>query len=143
MKTITPKATDIEQKWYIVDATGKVLGRVASEVAQILRGKHKAMYTPHLDVGDHVVIINADKVRVTGRKLEQKRYYHHTGYPGGLKSKALGKVVQEKPEWVLEHAIKGMLPHNRLGRKIFKKLKVYAGEQHPHYAQKPEKLEIA
>jgi large subunit ribosomal protein L13 len=143
LKTITPKAKDIEQKWYIVDATGKVLGRVASEVAQILKGKHKPMYTPHLDVGDHVVIINAEKVRVTGRKLEQKKYHRHTGYPGGLKSKTLGKVVQEKPEWVLEHAIKGMLPHNRLGRKMFKKLKIYAGEQHPHDAQKPEKLEIA
>ena len=143
MKTITPKAKDIEQKWYIVDATGKVLGRVASEVAQILKGKHKPMYTPHLDVGDHVVIINAEKVRVTGRKLEQKKYHRHTGYPGGLKTKTLGKVVQEKPEWVLEHAIKGMLPHNRLGRKMFKKLKIYAGEQHPHDAQKPEKLEIA
>ncbi|MBD3290158.1 50S ribosomal protein L13 [candidate division KSB1 bacterium] len=143
MKTITPKQQDIERKWYVVDANGEILGRIASKVAQILRGKHKPMYTPHLDVGDHVIIINADKVRVTGRKPDQKRYYRHSGYPSGLRSKTLGLLMHEKPEWVLEHAIKGMLPHNRLGRKMFKKLKIYSGEQHPHGSQKPEKLEIA
>jgi large subunit ribosomal protein L13 len=143
LKTITPKLTDIEHKWYVIDANGKVLGRLASKVAQILRGKHKPTYTPHLDVGDHVVVINAEKIRVTGKKSEQKRYYRHTGYPGGLKSKSLNKLINEKPVWVVEHAIKGMLPHNRLGRKMYKKLKVYTGEVHPHHAQNPEILELA
>jgi large subunit ribosomal protein L13 len=142
LKTITPKLEDIEQKWYIVYARGKILGRLASNVAQILRGKHKPTFTPHLDVGDHVIIINAEKIRVTGKKGEQKHYYRHTGYPGGLRTRSFDKLIQEKPEWILEHAVKGMLPHNRLGRKIFKKLKVYAGEEHPHHAQNPEKLEI-
>lgn len=143
LKTTTPKLKDIEHKWYIVDANGKILGRLASKVAQILRGKHKPMYSPHLDVGDHVVIINADKIRVTGKKAHQKLYYRHTGYPGGLKSKSFNALIKEKPVWIIEHAIKGMLPHNRLGRKMFKKLNVYAGDQHPHNAQRPEILEIA
>lgn len=142
MKTITPKAKDIERKWFVVDADGKILGRLASKVAHILRGKHKPMYSPHLDLGDHVIIINANKIRVTGKKVQQKFYYRHTGYPGGLRSKSLSVLLKEKPEWILEHAIKGMLPHNRLGRKMFKKLRVYAEDQHPHKAQNPEILEI-
>lgn len=143
LKTITPKLADIEHKWYVVDANGKVLGRLASKVAQILRGKHKPTYTPHLDVGDHVIVINAEKVRVTGKKGEQKHYYRHTGYPGGLRSNSLNKLIDAKPVWVVEHAIKGMLPHNRLGRKMYKKLKVYMGDVHPHDAQNPEILELA
>jgi len=135
--------TDIERKWFLIDAKNEVLGRLASNVAQILRGKHKPLYTPHLDVGDHVIIINADRIKVTGKKGDNKFYYHHTGYPGGLKSKSMNKIGQEKPEWIIEHAIKGMLPHNRLGRQMFKKLKVYVGEAHPHHAQNPEILEIA
>ena len=131
---------EVEHKWYLVDANGQVLGRLASKVAQILRGKHKPMYSPHLDLGDHVIIINANKIRVTGKKLQQKFYYRHTGYPGGLRSKSLGVLLKEKPEWILEHAIKGMLPHNKLGRKIFKKLRVYSGVEHPHQAQNPEIL---
>ena len=133
---------DIEQKWYLVDAHGKILGRLASKVAQILRGKHKPAFSPHLDLGDHIIIINAKKIRVTGRKAQQKFYYRHTGYPGGLRSKSLSVLLKDKPEWILEHAIKGMLPHNKLGRQIFKKLRVYAGDQHPHQAQKPEILDI-
>lgn len=143
MKTITPKMTDIERKWFLIDAKNEVLGRLASKVAQILRGKHKPLYTPHLDVGDHVIIINAERIKVTGKKGDKKLYFHHTGYPGGLKSKSMNKISQEKPKWIVEHAIKGMLPHNRLGRKMFKKLKVYVGEAHPHHAQNPEILKIA
>ena len=142
MKTVIAKVNDVEHKWYLVDATDQILGRLSSKVAQILRGKHKPMYSPHQDLGDHVIIINADKVRVSGKKAEQKRYYHHTGYPGTLKSAAYEDVMKEKPLWILEHAIKGMLPHNRLGRKMFKKLKVYIGDQHPHQAQQPVALDI-
>lgn len=142
MKTYTVKQEDTHRKWYVVDASGKVLGRLASRVASLLRGKHKPLYSPHLDLGDHVIIVNADKVRVTGKKYQQKRYYRHTGYPGGLRSVAYSKLIHEKPEQILYHAIWGMLPHNRLGRKMIKKLKVYAGAEHPHQAQKPEVLEI-
>lgn len=142
MKTVTPKIEDIERKWYIVDARNQVLGRLAAQVARILKGKHKPIYTPHLDVGDHVIIINADKVRVTGRKAQQKVYKRYSGYPGGLKEIVYEKMMEKHPERILEHAIKGMLPKNRLGRKMFKKLRVYAGDQHPHIAQKPEEIKF-
>lgn len=142
MKTIFAKPKDIEQKWFIIDAAGKRLGRIAAKVATILRGKHKPIYTPHMEVGDKVVIINADKIAVTGRKLSDKIYYRHTGFPGGVRSITLGKVLVKKPIFPLEHAIKGMLPNGRLGRKLFKNVKVYAGDVHPHEAQQPEVLEI-
>lgn len=142
MKTYSVKQRDIKREWYLVDASGKVLGRLASRVASILKGKHKPTYSPHLDVGDHVIIINADKIKVTGKKFHQKMYYHHTGYPGGLRSVSFRKIFQEKPERILYHAIWGMLPHNRLGRKMIKKLRIYAGAEHPHQAQKPKVLEL-
>ena len=142
METYSVKSKDIQRKWYVVDATGLVLGRLASEVARRLRGKHKTVFTRHLDVGDFIIVVNADKVRVTGRKLENKYYFRHTGYPGGVKRVRLDKVLKEKPERVIEHAVKGMLPHNSLGRRQFKKLKVYAGPNHPHQAQNPDSLEI-
>ncbi|MBE9478686.1 MAG: 50S ribosomal protein L13 [Chloroflexi bacterium] len=142
MKTYTARAEDIEQEWFLVNAEGKTLGRLASEIAQVLRGKHKPIYTPHLDCGDFVIVVNAEKVRVTGRKLDQKMYYRHTGYPGGIKSISLRNQLQKHPERVLEAAVRGMLPKNRLGRKMFKKLKVYAGNSHPHQAQQPKVLEL-
>ncbi len=142
MKTYVPKPEDIDRKWYVVDAKDKVLGRVASQVATILRGKHKPIYAPHMDVGDHVIIINADKIRVTGKKSQTKRYFRHSGYPGGVRFDTFAELIQKHPERILEKAVWGMLPHNKLGRKMFKKLKVYAGENHPHQAQKPEKLEL-
>ncbi len=142
MKTYTPKAKDIERGWYLVNAEGKTLGRLASEIAKVLRGKHKPIYTPHLDCGDYVIVINADKVGVTGRKLDQKMYYRHSGYPGGLKSISLRNQLQKHPERVLEAAVRGMLPKNRLGRKMMKKLKVYAGDSHRHQAQQPKVLEL-
>ncbi len=142
MKTYTPEAKDIERGWYLVNAEGKTLGRLASEIAKVLRGKHKPIYTPHLDCGDYVIVINADKVRVTGRKLDQKMYYRHSGYPGGLKSISLRNQLQKHPERVLEAAVRGMLPKNRLGRKMMRKLKVYAGESHRHQAQQPKVLEL-
>jgi len=142
VKTYTPKAKDIERGWYLVNAEGKTLGRLASEIAKVLRGKHKPIYTPHLDCGDYVIVINADKVGVTGRKLDQKMYYRHSGYPGGLKSISLRNQLQKHPERVLEAAVRGMLPKNRLGRKMMRKLKVYAGDSHPHQAQQPKVLEL-
>ncbi|MCD6170116.1 MAG: 50S ribosomal protein L13 [Candidatus Latescibacteria bacterium] len=142
MDTYVVKQEDIQRKWYLVDAQGQVLGRLASKVAQILRGKHKALYSPHLDVGDHVIVINADKIRVTGKKYAQKRYYYHTGYPGGLRSVSFSKLLSEKPVRVLEKTVKGMLPHNKLGKKMFRKLRVYAGPEHAHQAQQPELLEL-
>ncbi len=142
MKTYSAKATDIERKWYVVDAQGQTLGRLATKVASILRGKHKPIYTPHLDCGDYVIIINAEKIHTTGRKLDQKKYYRHSGYPGGLKEVTLRDQLNKFPERVIEAAVRGMLPKNRLGRKMFKKLKVYAGPNHPHAAQKPEPLEL-
>ena len=132
----------VERKWYVVDAKGKVLGRLASKVAQILRGKHKPQYAPHIDVGDHVIVINASQVVLTGKKVEQKEMTRFSGYPGGLRRIRYEKLMKEKPELVVEKAIKGMLPHTRLGRKMAKKLRVYAGPDHPHQAQKPEPLEI-
>lgn len=140
MKTFSPKQSDIKRKWYLVDANNQVLGRLASQVAHILRGKHKTVFAPHVDAGDHVVIINADKIRVTGKKASQKRYTHYTGYPGGLRETSFESLLARHPERILEHAIRGMLPHNRLGRQMIKKLKVYRGEAHPHTSQNPEEL---
>ena len=142
MKTFTTKNEEIERKWYWVDADGQVLGRAASRIAQILRGKHKPIWAPHLDVGDFVIVVNADKIRVTGRKAEQKRYYHHTGYPGGLKVTPYKRMKAKQPEFILREAVKGMLPHNRLGRKMLKKLKIYSSPEHPHQAQKPQPLSM-
>ncbi|MCD6344652.1 MAG: 50S ribosomal protein L13 [Anaerolineae bacterium] len=132
------KPGEVRQEWYVVDATDKVLGRLSTEIARVLRGKHKPEYTPHVDVGDFVIVVNAEKVKVTGRKLDQKLYYRHTGYPGGLKSITLRRQLEKFPERVIEAAVKGMLPRGPLGRQMFKKLKVYAGPNHPHEAQQPE-----
>jgi len=142
VRTYTPKPEDIERRWYVVDAQGKTLGRLASEIARILRGKHKPIFSPHMDTGDFVIVINAEKVHVTGRKLTQKFYYRHSGYPGGLKAISLRDQLKKHPERVIQHAVRGMLPKNRLGRKMIKKLKVYAGPDHPHKAQKPEPLDL-
>lgn len=142
MKTFSPRKEDMEKNWHLVDASGKVLGRLASQIAKVLRGKTKPIYTPHVDTGDYVVVINADKIRLTGRKMEKKTYYRHSGYPGGLKSTTAKMLLQTKPERLVKHAVKGMLPKNPLGRKMFKKLKVYAGPDHPHQAQQPQPLEI-
>ena len=142
MDTIFVKPKDITRKWYIIDASGKRLGRVAVKAANLLRGKHKPEYAPHQEVGDYVIIINADKVEVTGNKRDRKMYYRHSGYPGGLTAERFSDMIQRKPTYPMEHAVKGMLPHNRLGRKLFTNLKVYAGENHPHAAQKPETVEI-
>jgi len=142
MKTFTATPKTIERDWCLVDATDKTLGRLATEVASRLRGKHKPTYTPHMDTGDNIVIVNAEKIKVTGNKLNDKIYYHHTGYIGNLKSINLGKQLQEHPERVLEGAIKGMLPKNPLGRAMFRKLHVYAGPDHPHAAQQPQTLEF-
>ncbi|MDX8402158.1 MAG: 50S ribosomal protein L13 [Mariprofundaceae bacterium] len=142
MRTWTVRPGDIERKWYVVDATDLVLGRMASEIARILRGKHRPQYTPHADCGDHVIVINADKVRVTGRKETDKVYYHHTGYVGGLKRITLGKQREAHPERIITHAVKGMMPKGPLGRAMMKKLKVYAGSEHPHAAQQPEELKL-
>ncbi|HHY39828.1 MAG TPA: 50S ribosomal protein L13 [Syntrophaceticus sp.] len=137
------KAGEVPRKWYLIDANGKTLGRVATEVARILRGKHKAIYTPHVDTGDHVIVINAAKVKVTGKKYTDKLYYRHTGYPGGIKVTNFADLLRRKPQQVIEKAVWGMLPHNRLGRRVFKKLRVYPGPDHPHAAQKPEVWEIS
>ena len=142
MNTFMPKAADIERKWYVVDAEGQVLGRVASQVANILRGKNKPIYTPHVDTGDYVIIINADKVVLTGKKLDQKIFYHHSGYAGGLKETPYRKLMAEKPEVAVRHAVVGMLPKGPLGRKMAKKLKIYAGDQYEQAAQKPEVLDL-
>ena len=140
--TFIAKASEVERKWYVVDATDKTLGRLASEVATVLRGKNKAIYTPNVDTGDYVIVVNAEKIAVTGKKLDQKVYTHHTGYIGGLKTITLKKQLEKKPEEVIKHAVKGMLPKNALGRKMFKKLHVYAGPDHKHAAQKPEVMEL-
>ena len=144
MKTYSAKPGDIERKWFVIDAEGVVLGRLASIVAMRLRGKHKPMYTPHIDCGDHVVIINADKVQLTGNKLADKTYYRHTGYPGGIRSTTAGKILDGKhPERVVEKAVQRMIPKGPLGRQVLRKLKVYAGAEHPHEAQQPEFLDVA
>jgi len=142
LKTYMAKPAEIDRKWYVIDADGQTLGRLASEVASILRGKHKAIYTPHVDTGDFVIIINADKIQMTGNKLNDKMYRHYSGYPGGLKEVTYGTLLAKKPEKAIEAAVKGMLPHNRLGRAMYKKLKVYRGSEHPHQAQKPELREL-
>ncbi len=142
MKTFSAKAETVKRDWYLVDASGKTLGRLATELARRLRGKHKPEFTPHVDTGDYLVVINAEKIHVTGHKLEDKIYYRHTGYIGNLKQTTLGKLLQEHPERAIEIAVKGMLPRNPLGRSMFKKLKVYAGAEHKHKAQQPQKLDI-
>ena len=140
MKTFMASPSTIDRKWYVVDATGCTLGRLASEVAKVLRGKNKAIFTPHIDTGDYVIIVNADKIKVTGKKLEQKIYYHHSDYVGGMKETTLREMLNKKPERVIELAVKGMLPKGPLGRTMIKKLHVYAGPEHAHQAQKPEVL---
>ncbi|MFR8927825.1 50S ribosomal protein L13 [Peptoniphilus senegalensis] len=142
MKSYMAKANEVERKWYVIDAEGKVLGRLASEIASVLRGKRKPIFTPHVDCGDFVIVINADKVVLTGDKLNQKIHAYHTGYPGGRKEIVYSEMIEKRPEKVIELAVKGMLPKSRLGRKMFKKLKVYSGAQHPHAAQMPEVYEI-
>lgn len=138
MKTFMAKPEEVQRKWFVIDAEGKSLGRIATEVARILRGKHKPTYTPHVDTGDHVIVINAEKTVLTGNKLKTKMYHRHSGYPGGLKSMNYGDFMAKKPEQVIEKAVKGMLPHNSLGNKMYMKLKVYRGTEHPHQAQQPE-----
>lgn len=142
MKTYMAKAADVERKWYVVDATGKTLGRLCTQVATVLRGKNKPAYTPGIDLGDNVIVVNADKIKVSGKKLSDKMYYFHSDYPGGMKEVTLGEMLAKKPERVIELAVKGMLPNGPLGRAMIKKLHVYAGENHPHAAQKPETLEV-
>jgi large subunit ribosomal protein L13 len=140
MRTHSTKPAEINREWYLVDAEGKTLGRLASEIAKILRGKNKPIYAPHLDTGDYVVVVNAEKIHVTGRKLDQKVYYRHSGYPGGLKTISLREQLKKHPTRVIRSAVWGMLPHNRLGRTMIKKLKVYAGDSHPHQAQQPKRF---
>lgn len=142
MNTYMPNPENIERKWYVVDADGKNLGRLSSEIAKVLRGKNKPEFTPHADVGDYVIVVNADKIKVTGKKLDQKMYYRHSEYVGGFKSNTLREMMDKKPETVIEHAVIGMLPKGPLGRKMAGKLFVYAGAEHPHAAQKPEALEF-
>ncbi|MBT8762678.1 50S ribosomal protein L13 [Desulfohalobiaceae bacterium Ax17] len=142
MKTYSPKPEEIQKNWYLVDAQGKTLGRIATEIAKRLRGKHKPEFAPHIDTGDFIVVVNAKKVKVTGQKLEKKKYYRHTGYPGGLKETTLAEMMENKPEEVIRRAVRGMLPKNRLGRAMLKKLKVYSGPDHPHGAQQPQALEF-
>ena len=140
--TYMAKAGGVEKKWYVVDATGQTVGRLASEIAKVLRGKNKPVYTPHVDTGDYVIVINAEKVVFTGKKLRKKVYFHHTGYPGGGRFATAGEWMQKYPERVLEHAVKGMLPKNSLGADLFRNLHVYKGDKHPHAAQKPEELKF-
>ncbi len=142
MKSFTATPADIERKWYVVDAEGKTLGRLATEVATVLRGKHKPTFTPHMDCGDYVIVVNAEKVDVTGKKRKEKVYKRHTGYPGGLREITFEKLIAKKPEEIVRHAVKGMMPKGKLGRQMYKKLKVYAGPEHNHQAQKPETLEF-
>jgi len=142
MKTYSAKAETVERDWYIVDAEGKTLGRLAVEIATRLRGKHKPEYTPHVDTGDYIVVVNAEKIGVTGNKATQKTYYSHTGYPGGLKDITFDKLIEKAPERVIQSAVKGMLPRGPLGREMFRKLKVYVGAAHPHAAQQPQALEL-
>ena len=142
MKTFMANASNIERKWFVVDADGKTLGRLAAEVAKVLRGKHKPTFTPHVDTGDHVIVINADKVVLSGNKLKQQTYFRHSGYIGGTTFTTAERMLSDKPERMVELAVKGMIPHNRLGRQIYRKLNVYRGAEHPHAAQKPEVLEL-
>lgn len=142
MGSYMAKAEDVKKEWWVVDASNKTLGRLASEVASVIRGKRKPIFTPNVDTGDFVIVVNAEKIAVTGNKLTDKIYYHHSGYPGGIKSTTLGKLIQEKPEDIIEKAVWGMLPKNSLGRQMIKKLKVYSGTEHPHQAQQPKVLEV-
>lgn len=142
MKTISAKSHEVKRDWFVVDASNKVLGRLATEIARRLRGKHKAEYTPHVDTGDYIVVTNAEKVTVTGRKFKDKMYHYHTGYPGGIKSNSFEKMQARNPAKIIELAVKGMLPKNPLGREMYRKLKVYVGNEHPHTAQQPKQLEI-
>jgi len=142
MKTFSAKAESVSRDWFVVDADGKTLGRLASEIAHRLRGKHKAEYTPHVDTGDYIVVVNAEKIRVTGAKSTDKMYHHHTGYLGGIRSMSFEKLIDKAPERVIQRAVKGMLPRNPLGRAMFSKLKVYAGGEHPHAAQQPQPLNL-
>jgi len=142
MKTVSTKPADVTRDWYVVDAEGKTLGRMATEIARRLRGKHKPEYTPHVDTGDYIIVVNAEKVRVTGNKAKDKMYYRHTGYPGGLRSMSFEKMVDHAPERTVEFAVKGMLPEGPLGRAMYAKLKVYAGTEHPHQAQQPQALTL-
>ena len=142
MKTTYIKASEVDKKWYIIDASGKTLGRLSSKIAQVLRGKQKVNYTPHMDMGDFVIIVNAEKVLLSGNKEEQKEYFKHTNYPGGAKTSSVKLLREKNPAFILKNSIKGMLPHNRLGKKILEHLKIYVGEDHPHAAQKPLKLEL-
>ena len=141
-RTYTPREADIERRWYLVDAEGRTLGRLATRIAHVLRGKHKPTYTPHLDMGDHIVVINAGKIRVTGNKAEQKVYYRHTGYPGGIRKTSFGQMMEKHPERILRTAVKGMLPNTPLGRRMFRKLRIYAAGEHGHEAQNPEALDL-
>lgn len=142
-KTYVTKNEDVKREWYVVDAAGQTLGRLAARVARVLCGKHKPMYSPSIDAGDYVIVVNAAKIHVTGRKLDQKIYYRHSGYPGGIKEITLRSLLQKHPTRVIEYAVRGMLPKNRLGRRMFKKLKVYAGPDHPHAAQQPRPMELS
>ncbi|MGO0121791.1 50S ribosomal protein L13 [Desulfothermobacter acidiphilus] len=142
MRTFMAKPEEVERRWYVIDATGKPLGRLASMVARLLRGKHKVIFTPHVDTGDHVIVVNAEKVVLTGEKLEKKFYVRHSGYPGGLKMMKYAKLMQTRPEIAVEKAVKGMLPKTRLGARMFRRLRVYRGPEHPHQAQQPEKLDF-
>ncbi|HAT2066232.1 TPA: 50S ribosomal protein L13 [Legionella pneumophila] len=142
MKTFSAKGNEVKRDWFVVDASEKVLGRLATEIARRLRGKHKAEYTPHVDTGDYIIVTNAEKVIVTGRKFKNKMYHHHTGFPGGIKSTSFEKLQDKNPTKIIELAVKGMLPKNPLGREMYRKLKVYAGSEHPHTAQQPKQLEI-
>lgn len=142
VKTYAVKAGEIQRDWYVVDAEGQTLGRLASKIAVVLRGKQKPTFSPHLDVGDFVIVVNADKIRTTGRKLAQKKYYHYSGYRSGLKETVLADLLERHPDRAIRFAVRGMLPHNRLGRALIKKLKVYAGPEHPHQAQQPKKLAV-
>ena len=142
MRTFSPKPTDVQRAWHVIDADGMVLGRLSTEVARLLRGKHKPIFAPHLDTGDHVIVVNAEKVVLTSDKSQKKVYYRHSGYPGGLKQQTHAELLAKKPTEVVRRAVKGMLPHNKLGRKLIRKLKVYAGAEHPHAAQQPVPFEI-
>jgi large subunit ribosomal protein L13 len=142
MSTYMAKNEEVERSWFVVDAENKTLGRLASKIAQYIRGKHKPTFTPHVDMGDYVIVVNAEKINLTGNKLDQKKYYKHSNYPGGIKEVTYRELLAKNPEFIIEKAVKGMLPSNKLGRKMIKKLKVYSGENHPHQAQKPEKIEL-
>lgn len=142
MKTFSAKTHEVKRDWYVVDASEKVLGRLATEIARRLRGKHKAEYTPHVDTGDYIIVTNAEKVAVTGRKFKEKMYYHHSGFPGGIKSVSFDKLQERNPVRIIERAVKGMLPKNPLGREMYRKLKIYVGTDHPHAAQQPKQLDI-